>query len=237
MNFENYATVKKQGTPAIATPPGLEVGWLRQICPEVGADDFAFVEIERRERARERHNAEDSRVVRLGSALALVILCLEIGFHYALNRALTRVSNSMNCALLVFDDVDSIVDGLDRLSLNQRFLIRTGDPRFAQDMYESVMGIERQMDSLRQVARKGSKLGGPIAELDRAVDLALSSLRRSNEVERSEGSAAAIRLLDKDGSIAEARREAQQLRNLAANGVFDRVRAERGMKSIFDLLF
>ncbi len=182
-------------------------------------------------------SGEDSATVRIGSGLALVALCLAIGFHYALNRALTRVGASMNGAFLVVDDVDSILDGLDRLSLNQRFFLRTGDLRFSQDVYESITRIQRHMDSLRSVAQKGNRLRGPIAKLARAIDWALDSLRRSNDLEKSEGSAEAIALLDKDESIAEAEKEAEQLRKLATEGVFDRVRTERKMKSILDVLF
>ncbi len=178
-----------------------------------------------------------SATVRIGSGLALVVLCLGIGFHCALNRALTRVGDSMNGGFLVVNDVDSIMDGLDRLSLNQRSFLRTGDLRFSQDVYESITRIQRHMDSLRQIAQKGSRLRGPIAKLDRAIDCALDSLGRSNELEKSEGSAQAIKLLDKDESIAEAAKEAEQLRKLATEGMFDRVRTERRMTAVLDVLF
>jgi hypothetical protein len=87
-------------------------------------------------------SVEDFGIVRLGFGLALVVFCLGIGVHYAFNRALTTVADSMQCGFLVVDNVDSIVDGLDRLSLNQRSFFRTGDLRFAQDVYESVTVIQ-----------------------------------------------------------------------------------------------
>ena len=182
-------------------------------------------------------SGEDCGILRLAFGLALVVLCLGIGFHHALNRALTRVGDSINSGFLVVNDVDSILDGLDRLSLNQRSFLRTSDLQFSQDVYESVTTIQRHMDSLRQVAREGSRLRDPIAGLDRAVDCALDSLRRSDELEKSEGPAVAVASLDKDESIAEAGKEAEHLRNLATDGVFDGVRTERKMKSILDVLF
>ncbi len=179
---------------------------------------------------------EDSEIVRFGFCLALVSLCLGIGFQYAFDRALSRVGESMNGAFVVLTDADLIVDGLDRLSLNKRSFIRTGDLRFSDGVYESVTLIQRQMDSLRQVAKKNSRLRDPVARLDQAVDWALASLRRSNEAEKSDGPAAAIALLDRDESIAEARTDAQQLRKLATDDAFKRIRTERKMKSILDIL-
>jgi CHASE3 domain sensor protein len=182
------------------------------------------------------NSEEDSEIVRLGFGLALVTLCLAIGFQYVLDRALTRVRESMNCAFEVLTDADVILDGLDRLSLDQRAFIRTGDLRFSQDLAESVMVIQSHMDFLRQVGRKASRLRDPVARLDRAVDWALVSLRKSNEVEKSEGPAAAIASLNNDESIDEARNEAQQLRKLVTDGAFERVRTERKLESILDVL-
>jgi hypothetical protein len=177
---------------------------------------------------------EESAILKLGAGMALLALCMGIGFRLVLNSSLTKIGRSIDGAFLVTDNVDSIVDGLDRLNLNQRFFIRTGDSRFSQDVYESVTVIERQMDSLRQVARHGSRLRASIAGLDRALDGVLATLRRCNEVEKSQSSAAAVALLDKDESIVEAEQRARQLRNLAIEGVFDRVGSEGTMKSIID---
>jgi hypothetical protein len=69
------------------------------------------------------------------------------------------------------------------------------------------------------------------------VDLALDSLRSSNEIEKSKGAAEAIVLLDRDESIDEARSEAEHLRIQAIKRLFDRVRTERKVMSILDQLF
>ena len=192
---------------------------------------------ERMGKAMDVDSWKDSEAVRLGFGLALVVLCLGIGFHYALDRILTSVRESMTGGFGVVNDADSIMNGLDRLNLNQRFFLRTGDLHFSQDMYESVTEIERHMDSLRQIAQQGSQLRGPIARLDRGVDGALDSLRRSNDLDKSKGSAEAIALLDRDESIPEGRREAEQLRKLAAQGIFDHVRNQRQMESILAAVF
>jgi hypothetical protein len=92
------------------------------------------------------------------------------------------------------------------------------------------------MDSLLEVAQTGSRLHGPIGQLARSVDVALGSLGKAGELEKSEGPAVAIKRLDEDQSIADAEMEAEQLRKLAEQGVFDSVRHERKMKSVLDSL-
>src|SRR5260370_24051206 len=155
------------------------------------------------------NSAEDSGIVRIGFALALVVICLGIGFHYALNRSLTKVNNSLTGGFLVLEHVDSILDDLDRLSFTQRAFLSTGDERFSQDVVESVMGIERHMDSLQQIARKGARLHAPVDNLARAIDWALNSLGKSNEIEQTSGAAVAIALLDNDESLEDAQELAQ----------------------------
>jgi len=183
------------------------------------------------------NSAEDSRIVRTGFALALVVICLAIGFHCALNRSLTKVNDSLTGGFLILEHVDSILDDLDRLSLNQRAFLGTGDERFSQDVVESVMEIERHMDSLQQIARKGARLRPPIDNLARAIDWALDSLGKSNEIEQTSGAAVAIALLDNDESLEDAKDVAQRLRRQATDGVFDRVQTERKMKAILDVIY
>lgn len=175
-------------------------------------------------------------VIRLGSALALLVLCLGIAFQYALNRVLSRIHASTNRGLLIIDDADSITDGLDRLSLSQRSFLRTRDLQFSQDVAQSVVGIDRDIDSLRRIVVKPGRLREATLKLSGNIDWALKSLGRCNDVERSEGAAAALAYLDNDVSIDDARTQAQQVTRLAAEDLFDRVRAEHRML-IFDVLF
>lgn len=183
------------------------------------------------------YSAEDSWIIKAGCALALIAICLAIGFHYALNRSLTKVNDFVTGGFVIVDHIDAIVDDLDRLSLNQRAFLGTGDERFSQDVVESVMGIERHMDSLEQLKRQGPRLRTAVSRLDHSIEWALNSLGKSNELNQSLGSGIAIALLDNDDSITEAKMVAQDLRRQATDGVFDRVRTQRKMKAILDVLF
>jgi CHASE3 domain sensor protein len=182
-------------------------------------------------------SAEDSWIIKAGCALALVTICLALGFHYAFNRTLSTVDASVTGGFLVVDHVDAIVDDLDRLTLNQRAFLGTGDERFSQDVVESVMGIERNLDSLAQLKNHGPRLRLDFTRLEQAVGWALDSLGKSNDLNQSMGSGIAIALLDNDDSIADAKSVAQQLRKEVTDGVFNRFRKQRKMRTILDVLF
>jgi len=63
-------------------------------------------------------SGEESAILKLGAGLALMALCMGIGFRFVLNSSLTRIDRSIDGAFLVTDNVDSILDSLDRLNLN-----------------------------------------------------------------------------------------------------------------------
>ncbi len=93
--------------------------------------------------------------------------------------------------------------------------------RFTQDVVESVMGIERHLDSLDQLKPRGARVRNAITKLERSVAWALDSLGKSNDLNQSMGSGIAIALLDNDDSIDDAKRVAQELRKEVSDGVFD----------------
>lgn len=183
------------------------------------------------------NSAEDSKTVRMLFGATVVVICLGIGFHHTLKRVLARVNDSLIGGLMVVDHVDSIVNQLDRLTIDQRAFLSTGDDRFSQNVAESVMGIDRNLESLRVAANKDQRLRNPVDRLCRAVNWVMDSMGKSFQVQQTNGSAVAIALLDDDASVEGAKDEAVQLRTLATNSVLDGVRSESRMKSILKVLF
>jgi len=62
------------------------------------------------------------------------------------------------------------MDGLNRLSLSQRSFLRTGDLHFSQDVAESVIGIQKDVDSLHRIVTKRGRLRDKIIELSGAIE-------------------------------------------------------------------
>jgi CHASE3 domain sensor protein len=185
----------------------------------------------------ELYSAEDSRIVRSGFGLALVILCLVIAFSHAHIRSLTKIGDSLTSSLVVVDHVDSVLNDLDRLSVDQRAFLSTGDDHFSQDVAESAIALSHQVNFLNVLVAKKIPLQAPVAKLALELRWALNAVGRSYDIQEMAGSAAAIAYLDTDPSIFDAKLDAEQLRSRATDSLFDRVRAERRVKAIMEVLF
>jgi|SRR5579875_1306572 CHASE3 domain sensor protein len=182
-------------------------------------------------------SAEDSKIVRMMCGLAAAVICLTIGFRFVLNRALSKVTNSVTGGLIVVENVDSIVDNLDRLNINQRAFLSTGDDRYSEEVAESVIAISTSLEALKRICIKGEPLQRRVARLSRQIDWALESVEKTYELKQSISPAAAIALLDDDDALTEAKMQAQSLKKAATDGMFDRVETQGRLRAILQVLF
>src|SRR5579871_4800140 len=118
-------------------------------------------------------SAEDSKIVRVSCAVIAAMICLSICFRFVLNHTLTTVTRSVTGGLIVVENVDSIMDNLDRLNINQRAFLSTGDDRFSEEVAESVIGISSSLESLKQISIKGEPLQRRVTKLSHRIDWAL----------------------------------------------------------------
>lgn len=183
------------------------------------------------------NSAEDSILVRMMFGLTVAVLCLSIGFHHALKRTLARVSDSLVTSLVVVDHVDNIMNQLDRLTTDQRAFLSTGDDRFSEIVVESIMGIDRNLESLEVEAKKDHRLLEPVGKLSQSINWVMDSMGKSFQVQQTAGAAVAIAYLDDDASVDGAKDDAARLRRLATESLFAGVRSESRMKSILNVLF
>jgi CHASE3 domain sensor protein len=183
------------------------------------------------------NSAEDSKIIRIACAVAAAIICLSICFRIVLNHTLTTVTRSVTGGLIAVESLDSISGNLDRLAINQRAFLSTGDDRFSEEVAESVIGISTDLEALKQVSIKGEPLQRRVGMLSRRIDWALGSVEKTYELQQNFGAAVAIALLDNDDSIEQAKLEARSIKKAATDGMFDRVQTERKMRSILEVLF
>jgi CHASE3 domain sensor protein len=182
-------------------------------------------------------SAEDSKIVRMVCGLAAATICLAICFRFVLNRALTKVTNSVTGGLIVVENVDSILDNLDRLNINQRAYLATGDDRYSEEIAESVIAISTDLEALKRIWIKGEPLQRRVKSLSRQIDWALESVEKSYELRQSISPAAAIALLDDDDALTEAKMQAIALKKAATDGMFDRVETQGKLRAILQVLF
>ncbi|MGO9057320.1 MAG: CHASE3 domain-containing protein [Candidatus Binataceae bacterium] len=184
-------------------------------------------------------SGEDSKIVRIASGLAVITICLAIGFRSALNRSLSKLGPSLKWGFAVVEQADDILDDLDRLRISQRAFLFTGEDRFSQSVIESATGLIEHVDALKDFPAQSPALRHQIMRLSHSVDWVLDTVGQSNDLQQSLGTAVALALLDEDGdhSIQDARLDAVELKKLVTSRVVDRVSIERKLRSVLDVLF
>ncbi len=184
-------------------------------------------------------SAEDSTIVTMASGLAVIAICLAIGFRSALDRSLSKLSPSLERGFAVVEQADDILSDLDRLRISQRAFLFTDEDRFSQNVIDSATGLIEHVDALKQFPAPSPALRRQIARLSHSVDWVLDTVGQSNELQHSLGTAVALALLDADGdhSIQDAKLDAMELKKLVTNRVVDRVGIEHKLRSILDVLF
>jgi CHASE3 domain sensor protein len=181
--------------------------------------------------------AEDSKIVRIACGLALATVCLALCSRLALNHTFVEVRRSVVGGLTVVEKIDSITDNLDRLTMNQRAFLLTGDDRFAVGVAESVMVMSFDLDTLERISTNRALLQSYVAILSHRIDLTLDSIRKSYDLQQHLGAGAAIALLDSDAAADDAKQEAFSLKRAATEGMFDHVQTECRISSILKVLF
>ena len=182
---------------------------------------------------------EDSIVVKMAAGIAVIAICLAIGFRCALSRSLGKIDLSLTRGVTVVEHVDDILDDLDRLELSQRAFLHTGEDRFSEGVVESATDLLQHVDLLKQLPGQSAALSQQIAQMSHSVDSAMNLVGESNDLKHYFGTDAALALLDEAGdrSIQDAQWNAAKLKKLATARVLDRVRGERKLRAVLDVLF
>jgi CHASE3 domain sensor protein len=182
---------------------------------------------------------EDSAIVKAVAVLVAVSICVAICLRYALNHSLGAVNISMRRGFIVVEHVDRIVDALDQLKVSQRALLSIGGDRFSEGVAENVTGMLAEVDTLRQLKTRDPLLKRQIARVTRSVNWVLDLVGKTNELQRLFGAPAALALFDADGDnyILTAKLDAIQLKQMATDSALHRVRAQRRLRSVLEVLF
>ena len=185
------------------------------------------------------NSAEDSNLVKAAAASAVVIICLAIGFGFALNRTLGLVGRSLTRGFIVVEHVDDLVDELDRLNVDQRALLATGGDRYSEGVAESVTGMLSHVSALQGLHFHDQALNLQIVRVSHSVNWVLDLVGQINDLQQLYGTQVAMALLDADGetSIQTAKMEAKQLKRLTTEHVMYRVRGERKLRSVLEVVF
>jgi len=169
-------------------------------------------------------SAQQSTLIRMLVGVALLALWFSIALRNMLDAEVAGATDAVTFSLLISDNVDDIIDALDRLEISQRAFLSTDDVGYSDEIYTSAVQLTEHMAALCQLSRNDQILTEEIGRLAKAVHHVLNSIGYSNDIQRTLGSAAAMAFLDNDQSVVGAKSAALELKRRAAATAFDRIR-------------
>jgi hypothetical protein len=176
--------------------------------------------------------AEKYEWLSLLSGLALIFAWGVISLAHGHERSLASVDNFFTQGSMIMEGLGGVSDDLDRLGIDQRAFLSTGDLQFQDGVIESTEALLLHMSRLQSLAVKNRLQRSPLADLQLGVDRALGSVGESDAIAARRGRAAAIEFFaDREAAIWEARAQADHLRAMVSESISNRIRNARSPRA------
>jgi hypothetical protein len=170
--------------------------------------------------------------------LALIFAWGLMSLAHAYNRSLAAVSDSFNQGFMLLGRLGTIVDALDRLGVDQRAFLSTGDERFQDGVIENAEALEINIDMLNSPAAIGKSQRVLLIGLSQSVRQVLDSVGESDGIRNVRSGAAATAFFDsKEDAVALAKWQAEQLRIAITRGMSGRIRKARSCNALLEDFF
>jgi CHASE3 domain sensor protein len=170
--------------------------------------------------------------------LALVLVWSVMSLAHAYDRSLTTVSDSFTHGFMLLGRLGTIVDALDRLSVEERAFLSTGDERFQDGVIENAEALEINVDVLNSMAATGKSQRAALTSLFRSIKQVLDLVGESDGIrDARSGAAAAAFFESKESAVSLAKWQADQLRIEVTRGMSGRIRKARRYNALFEGFF
>lgn len=173
----------------------------------------------------------------LGLGLALVCAWGVMSLAHAYQRSLEKVNDSFDHGFMIVDQLGTIVSSLDRLSVDQRAFLSTGEMGFQDVVIESAERLELDLVKLNSMAVAGRLRRAPLAGLSASVKQVLALMGESDRIKDARGAAAAVAFFDsKEPAISLAAWQADQLRLEISRNTAAEIQCTRGANALVEAL-
>ena len=183
-------------------------------------------------------SADGSLMVGVGLAMALALLGGgSMSFSYLHNRTAAKERAALTTNLDVMENVDWMLANTDRLTVDLRAFLVTGDDQLSDEVIETMMALDQRVSDLQRLT-SGNELQHPaVVKLERGFQRLFDLVGQSYEIKRLLGAPIALDLLDTGGAVAEVDFEATQVRMNAVIGILGVVRRQRTSGTVLEALF
>jgi CHASE3 domain sensor protein len=181
--------------------------------------------------------AEKSSWMSFGLGLALVCAWGVMSLAHAYQQSLAQVNDSFDQGFMVAGQLGAIVSSLDRLNVDQRAFLSTGELRFQDGVIESAETLELDMVKLNSMAATGKLRRAPTAGLSASVRQVLALMGEADRIKDARGAAAAVAFFDsKEPVMSLAVWQADQLRNEISRSTAEQIHGAHGANAVVEAL-
>ncbi len=180
-------------------------------------------------------SSEKSPWMSLGLGLALVFAWGVMSLARAYGQSLATVNDSFDQGFMVEAQLGAILSSLERLSVDQRAFLSTGETRFQDGVIESAETLELDLDQLNSMAASRQLRRAPLAGLSGSIKRILAVMGESDQIRDARGTAAAVAFFDsKEPAMSLAKWQADQLRIAISRRIAERIRGAHGTTALVE---
>ena len=169
--------------------------------------------------------------------LALVFAWGVMSLAHAYEQSLAEVNDSFDQGFMVVGQLGTILSSLDRLSVDQRAFLSTGETRFQDGVIESAETLELDVDKLNSMAAGNKLRHAPLTGLSGSIKQILASVGESDKIRDARGAVAAVAFFDSmEPAMSLATWQADQLRVEISRRITERIRGAYGANALVEAL-
>jgi CHASE3 domain sensor protein len=156
---------------------------------------------------------------------------------HAYEQSLAKVNDSFDEGFMVVGQIGTILSSLDRLTVDQRAFLSTGETRFQDGVVESAETLELDADKLNTMAASSGLLRAPLIGLSASIQQILASVGESDKIRDARGTNAAVSFFDsKEPAMSLAQGRADHLRIEISRRVAERIRGAHSANALVEAL-
>jgi CHASE3 domain sensor protein len=126
--------------------------------------------------------------------------------------------------LMIQGELDDLTSTVDRLSIDQQAFMSTGDDRFQDGVYASIVTLDRRLAGLNASMAGNAVQRARLVRLSAAIKQVVDAVAQSYEVKDARGAAAALAFLDtNDAAISAAKSRAAELSSEMARDLSNQI--------------
>jgi CHASE3 domain sensor protein len=182
-------------------------------------------------------SSEKSPWMSLGLGFALVFAWGVMSLAHAYDRSLAKVNESFAQGFMVVDQLGAILSALDRLSVDQRAFLSTGEGRFQDGVIQSVETLQLDLDKLNSTAAIVNLPRAPLAKLSNSISQVLAAMGESDRIRAARSAAAGVAFFDsREPAMALAKWQVDQFRIEIIRRIQERIRGAHDANAVIEAL-